>query len=68
MANRDAREKEIELWKNFSLLLLLLLGIVGALSYSIMIKQKAVILDQNITITRIRKGGNGFEQAEVLKK
>lgn len=53
MANKSVLEQEVERWKGLSLALLLLLGIVGGLSYTLIIQQKAIIEDKDIHITRL---------------
>lgn len=65
-------ERQVETWKTLSLILLLLLGIVGAFSYTLLFRQKERLDLQEMRIVRlaselnklIEEKGNG----EMLEK
>lgn len=50
----SAVEQQVETWRELSLILLLLLGVVGALSYTLMFRQKDQILLQEMRINRLQ--------------
>lgn len=58
MTSKNVLERQVESWRGLSLALLLLMGIVGAISYSIIMKQKAVIIDKEITAMQIRSSAS----------
>ncbi len=53
MAKKKPIENQVETWREVSLILLLLLGIVGALSYTLLFRQKDRLLLQEIRITSL---------------
>jgi hypothetical protein len=57
MAKKKAAKLEysVQSWREVSLVLLLLLGIVGALSYVLLFRQKDQILLQDIKINRLQE-------------
>lgn len=53
MANKKPLEGQVQSWKNLSLVLLLLLGIVGALSYTLLFRQKERLDLQELRIVQL---------------
>lgn len=53
MAKKEPLENQIQAWRNFSLVLLLLMGIVGALSYTLLFRQKERLDLQELRIVRL---------------
>lgn len=50
---KQALERQVENWRTLSLVLLLILGIVGAVSYSLLFRQKAQLELQELRITQL---------------
>ena len=67
---RRALETQIEGWRNFGLFLLFLLGIVGAVSYTLIVRQKTRLDMQEQRITQLTESVNDIEEKSgtVLKK
>jgi hypothetical protein len=53
MANKKSLEDQVQAWRNFSLVLLLILGIVGALSYTLLFRQKERLDLQELRIVQL---------------
>lgn len=53
MARQKNLEDQVQAWRNFSLMLLLLLGIVGALSYTLLFRQKERLDLQELRIVQL---------------
>jgi hypothetical protein len=53
MANKKSLEDQVQAWRNFSLVLLLLMGIVGALSYTLLFRQKERLDLQELRIVQL---------------
>lgn len=53
MAKQNSLEDQVQAWRNFSLTLLLLLGIIGALSYTLLFRQKERLDLQELRIVQL---------------
>ncbi len=53
MAKSKNLENQMSAWRNFSLMLLLLMGIVGALSYTLLFRQKERLDLQELRIVQL---------------
>lgn len=53
MAKQKSLEDQVQAWRNFSLMLLLLLGIIGALSYTLLFRQKERLDLQELRIVQL---------------
>lgn len=62
MANKNGLENQASAWRNFSLMLLLLLGIVGALSYTLLFRQKERLDLQEFRIVQLMDAVNDLEK------
>src|SRR3990172_6004556 len=61
MADKKNLENQLAAWRNFSLMLLLLMGIIGALSYTLLFRQKERLDLQELRIVQLTDAGNDLE-------
>ncbi len=61
MAKKSSLEAQVEGWRNFGLLLLLVLGVVGAISYSLIVRQKTRLDMQDQRIVQLTDSVNKLE-------
>jgi len=61
MANKKNLENQLAAWRNFSLMLLLLMGIIGALSYTLLFRQKERLDLQELRIVQLTGAVNDLE-------
>lgn len=61
MAKKSSLDAQIEGWRNFGLFLLLLLGVVGAISYTLIVRQKTRLDMQEQRITQLTDSVNDLE-------
>lgn len=55
MAKKGFLETEVERWRGLSLILIFTLGVVGALSYTLLIRHTASIVDNELEIERLEQ-------------
>lgn len=53
MAIKNKADGQIQSWKELSLLLLLILGIVGAATYTLLLRQKERLDNQEVALTNL---------------
>jgi len=58
---RTSWELQVEAWRNFGLFLLFLLGIVGAVSYTLIVKQKVRLDMQDQRIVQMTESISDME-------
>ncbi|OGY16688.1 MAG: hypothetical protein A2785_01880 [Candidatus Chisholmbacteria bacterium RIFCSPHIGHO2_01_FULL_49_18] len=61
MADKKNLENQLAAWRNFSLMLLLLMGIIGALSYTLLFRQKERLDLQELRIVQLTDAVNDLE-------
>ena len=61
MADKKNLENQLAAWRNFSLMLLLLMGIIGALSYTLLFRQKERLDLQELRIVQLTGAVNDLE-------
>ena len=61
MADKKNLENQLSAWRNFSLMLLLLMGIIGALSYTLLFRQKERLDLQELRIVQLTDAVNDLE-------
>lgn len=66
MAKQAVLEREMGRWRGLSLALLLFLGIVGALSYTLIVQQNAIIQDMDVQITRLTDKLRNLDNQESI--
>ena len=62
MADKKNLENQLSAWRNFSLMLLLLMGIIGALSYTLLFRQKERLDLQELRIVQLTDAVNDLEE------
>ena len=61
MADNKNLENQLAAWRNFSLMLLLRMGIIGALSYTLLFRQKERLDLQELRIVQLTDAVNDLE-------
>ena len=61
MVKKSSLEAQVEGWRNFGLLLLLVLGVVGAISYTLIVRQKVRLDLQEQRIGQLTVSMNELE-------